>query len=185
MNRGADFVVVCTSTNVALSLDISDKTTIRMDTEKGSVGAVNPSHRRGLYQAQHSQVHGIPTTMLVNISTRYCETLCLNGVFLELQVDTGSDIAIISNEAWKIFGSPKHDTVPFKVSSVSGEIVRLSGAMKWEKSPTEVFMDRNVRTVQEVKLPKRALPYRMSHNQKNDFAVDTPVYACNYRLGPQ
>ncbi|VUZ53699.1 unnamed protein product [Hymenolepis diminuta] len=47
-------------------------------------------------------------------------------------LDTGSDITIVSNEAWKALGCPKIDTVHFKVPSVSGDAVQLSREMKCE-----------------------------------------------------
>ncbi|VUZ53459.1 unnamed protein product [Hymenolepis diminuta] len=44
----------------------------------------------------------------------------------------GSNITIVSDEAWKTLGSPKLDIVPFKVFSASDEAVKLPGAMKSE-----------------------------------------------------
>ncbi|VDL64136.1 unnamed protein product [Hymenolepis diminuta] len=81
-------------------------------------------------QNQHRQAHGIPTTVQVNVSRRRYKTLCIDGTSLDLQVETGSDITIVSNEVWKTLGSSKLDTVPFKVSSASGDAVQLSGVMK-------------------------------------------------------
>ncbi|VDL65121.1 unnamed protein product [Hymenolepis diminuta] len=49
---------------------------------------------------------------------------------LNRMVDTGSDIPIVSREAWKSLGRPKLDKVPFKVSSASGDAMQLSGVMK-------------------------------------------------------
>ncbi|VUZ56041.1 unnamed protein product [Hymenolepis diminuta] len=72
-------------------------------------------HRRGHYQNQHC--HGILATMQVDIH-------------IQLQVDTGSDITIVSNEMWKTLGSQKLYTVPFKVSITSSDAVQLSGVMK-------------------------------------------------------
>ncbi|KAM3180538.1 hypothetical protein ACTXT7_016083 [Hymenolepis weldensis] len=37
---------------------------------------------------------------------------------------------IVSDETWKTLGSSKLDTVPFKVSSASGDAVQLSAGMK-------------------------------------------------------
>ncbi|VUZ45335.1 unnamed protein product [Hymenolepis diminuta] len=62
-------------------------------------------HRRGRYQNQHRQAHG---------------------------VDAGSNITIVSAEAWKSLGSTKLDKVHFKVSSASSDAVQLSGVMKCE-----------------------------------------------------
>ncbi|KAM3182043.1 hypothetical protein ACTXT7_013198 [Hymenolepis weldensis] len=70
--------------------------------------------------------------MQVNVSRRRYETFCINGRHIELQVDTGSDITMVSDEAWKTLGSLKLDTVPF-CNNVSG----LSGPQRsnrWNKS---------------------------------------------------
>ncbi|KAM3181765.1 hypothetical protein ACTXT7_013725 [Hymenolepis weldensis] len=45
----------------------------------------------------------------------------VHGILTTMQIDSGSDITIVSNEAWKTLGSPKLDAVPFKVSSASGD----------------------------------------------------------------
>ncbi|VUZ57330.1 unnamed protein product [Hymenolepis diminuta] len=89
--------------------------------------------RRGLYQAQHRQAHDILTTMQVNVNRRRYETLCINGTFLQLEVDTGPDITIVvSNKVWRTLGSPGLDIVPSKVSTALGDAVQLSEAMKCE-----------------------------------------------------
>ncbi|VUZ44171.1 unnamed protein product [Hymenolepis diminuta] len=51
----------------------------------------------------------------------------------------------------------------------------------WE----EVLMGRKLRTVHEAMLPKETPPNRRRGRQKNDFAVNKPVYARDYRLGRQ
>ncbi|VUZ56321.1 unnamed protein product [Hymenolepis diminuta] len=66
-----------------------------------------------------------------------------NGRHIELQVDTGSDITIVSAEAWKSLGLPKLDKAPFKASSASGDAVQLSGATKCEAT----FKGKSVATV--------------------------------------
>ncbi|VDL59761.1 unnamed protein product [Hymenolepis diminuta] len=88
------------------------------------------SHRRGRFQNQRRQAHGILTTLQVNVSRRRYVTLCINGRHIELQVDTGSDITIVSAEAWKSLGLPKLDKAPFKASRASDDAVQLSGATK-------------------------------------------------------
>ncbi|VUZ49985.1 unnamed protein product, partial [Hymenolepis diminuta] len=64
-------------------------------------------HKRGQHQNQNRQAHDVLTTMQVNI-------------------DTGSDVTIVSREAWKSLGRPKLDRVPFKVSSALVDAVQLS-----------------------------------------------------------
>ncbi|KAM3179978.1 hypothetical protein ACTXT7_017202 [Hymenolepis weldensis] len=44
--------------------------------------------------------------MQVDVSRRSFKTLCINGIFLDLQADTVSDINMVSKEAWKTLGSP-------------------------------------------------------------------------------
>ncbi|VUZ38755.1 unnamed protein product, partial [Hymenolepis diminuta] len=59
--------------------------------------------------------------MEVNVSRRRYETLCINGLHVDLEVDTGSHSAIVSDETWKTLGSHKLDTVPYKVSRAPGD----------------------------------------------------------------
>ncbi|VUZ43742.1 unnamed protein product, partial [Hymenolepis diminuta] len=47
-----------------------------------------------------------------------------------LEVDTGSDGTIVSDEAWKALGGHKLNTFTFKVSRAAGDAVKLSGAMQ-------------------------------------------------------
>ncbi|KAM3172567.1 hypothetical protein ACTXT7_014269, partial [Hymenolepis weldensis] len=54
-----------------------------------------------------------------------------------------------------------------------------------EKSPAEVLMGRKLITVHEAMLPKKTLSDRKRERKKNGFAVNTPVYARDYRLGHQ
>ncbi|VUZ43007.1 unnamed protein product [Hymenolepis diminuta] len=70
--------------------------------------------------------------MQINVRRRCYGTPCINGVFHELQIDTRSDITIVSNKVWKTLGSPKLDIVPFKVSNVLGDAGQLSRAMRCE-----------------------------------------------------
>ncbi|VUZ44288.1 unnamed protein product [Hymenolepis diminuta] len=231
--------------------------------------------------------------MQVDASRRHYEDFCIHGIHIELQVDTGSDTAIISSEAWRTLGSPKLDTIPSKVSSVSSDAEQLSGVRRceatlkgksaatvcyvtdrdidllgldWidtfnvletkiergvqhilaksirntpvsaedirkemrtdavpqqvlkfiqipyyghkrkscgpgymsisrvrstphlaleERFPTEVLMDRKLRTVHEAMLWKKTLPDRKRWSQKNGFAANTPAYARDYRPGRQ
>ncbi|VUZ56015.1 unnamed protein product [Hymenolepis diminuta] len=95
---------------------------ICMDTRRNSARVINDDR---------IQTTG-ETPIKLNIAKRHCETLCINGIFLELQIGTGSEVTIVSDEAWKTLVSPKLDTVPFKVFSAFGDAVQLSGAMKYE-----------------------------------------------------
>ncbi|VUZ42976.1 unnamed protein product [Hymenolepis diminuta] len=63
--------------------------------------------------------------MRINVRGRRYETLCINETYLGSQVDTGSDITIVSNEAWKTLDSPKLGTVSFKVTIASADVVQL------------------------------------------------------------
>ncbi|KAM3177751.1 hypothetical protein ACTXT7_003908, partial [Hymenolepis weldensis] len=54
-----------------------------------------------------------------------------------------------------------------------------------EKFSAEVSMGRKLKTVREAMMPKKTLPDRNRGSQKNGFAVKTPVYARDYRLGRQ
>ncbi|VUZ51173.1 unnamed protein product [Hymenolepis diminuta] len=77
-----------------------------------------------------AEAHGIQTTIQVDVSRHRYEILFINGIFLEFQADTGFDITIVSNEAWKTLSSPKLDTVPFKVYSASGEAIKCKATFK-------------------------------------------------------
>ncbi|VDL62336.1 unnamed protein product [Hymenolepis diminuta] len=70
--------------------------------------------------------------MQVNVSRRRYVTFCIKGKHIKLQVDTGSNITIVSREAWKSLGRPKLDKVPFKVSNASGDAMQLSGVVRCE-----------------------------------------------------
>ncbi|VDL63935.1 unnamed protein product [Hymenolepis diminuta] len=70
--------------------------------------------------------------MQVNVSRRRYETLCINGLHVDLEVETGSDSNIVSDEAWKTLSIRKLDTVPFKVSRALGDAAKLSGAVQYE-----------------------------------------------------
>ncbi|VUZ40638.1 unnamed protein product [Hymenolepis diminuta] len=51
------------------------------------------------------------TPVQVNVSRRRYETLCINELHVDLEIDTDSDSTIVSDEAWKTLGSLKLDTV--------------------------------------------------------------------------
>ncbi|VUZ47880.1 unnamed protein product [Hymenolepis diminuta] len=55
-------------------------------------------YRRGHYQNQHHQTHSILTAIQVNVSGRRYENFCINGIYSELQVGTGSNITGVSSE---------------------------------------------------------------------------------------
>ncbi|VUZ44199.1 unnamed protein product [Hymenolepis diminuta] len=137
-----------------------------------------------------------PSAWQVNVNRRRFETLCINGIFLELQIDTGSDIAIVSNEAWKTFGSPKLDTVLSKVSSGSVDAVTSNiscasakNANKRERTPfAEIpyyVHNQKPRGSGHMSISRETPSNKRRGSQKNGFAVNKQVYARDYRLGHQ
>ncbi|KAM3176773.1 hypothetical protein ACTXT7_005841 [Hymenolepis weldensis] len=129
-DRGIDFVAIFTSIRIVLSLNVSVRTAIRTETRKDSARAINDDRTQATGEAPirlNIAKHTIILTMMqVNVSTRRCETLCINGIFLELQVDTGSDITTGSSKAWKTLGSP----------NALGDAAQLLTAMKCEAAFT-------------------------------------------------
>ncbi|VUZ54266.1 unnamed protein product [Hymenolepis diminuta] len=79
-------------------------------------GCNSCGHKEGMILSEQS----ITT---VNVSRRRNETLCINGLHVDLEFDTGSDSTIVSDEAWKTLGSNKLNTVPFRVSRAAGDEV--------------------------------------------------------------
>ncbi|VDL27253.1 unnamed protein product [Hymenolepis diminuta] len=102
INRGADFVAIFISIKIT---NISVRTAFRTDTRKDSV-------RADLIQAPGEAI------IRSNISKTHAE----------LQVDIGSDIIVVLNEAWKTLGS---------------DAAQLSGAMKCEA----IFKGKTAATV--------------------------------------
>ncbi|VUZ42170.1 unnamed protein product [Hymenolepis diminuta] len=70
--------------------------------------------------------------MEVNVSRRRYETSCINGLHVDLEVCTGSDSTVVSDETWKTLGSHKLDTVPFKVSIAPGDAVQPSATIQYK-----------------------------------------------------
>lgn len=49
----------------------------------------------------------------------------LNGVYVSLQLDTASDISVISVDTWKKLGKPPTRTPSVKAKAASGNLLKL------------------------------------------------------------
>ncbi|VDL64028.1 unnamed protein product [Hymenolepis diminuta] len=84
----------------------------------------------GHHQKQYRRAHSILTTMQINESGRRYETLCINGLHVDLEFDTGPDSTIVSDEARQTLSSHKLDAIPFEVYRAPGDVMKLLGAVQ-------------------------------------------------------
>ncbi|VUZ40619.1 unnamed protein product [Hymenolepis diminuta] len=131
--------------------------------------------------------------MQFNVSRRRYETLCINGLHVDLEVDTDSDNTIVSDESWKTLGSHNEDTVPFKVSRASGDAATSNITCA---SATNASKRQRTTFANILRYGHRRKPHGSGINNPNDlrhsdwstvskksrFAVNTSVDARDYRL---
>lgn len=93
------------------------------------------SKRRG---RKHSMASNVVTVNSCNIQYRQFVPVQLHGKSMQLQLDTASDISIISKQIWQQVGSPKliHPTVSIKTAS--GHNMQLIGEFTCDVTVGEV-----------------------------------------------
>ncbi|XP_062538831.1 uncharacterized protein K02A2.6-like [Armigeres subalbatus] len=87
------------------------------------------SGSRKKQQSHKKYASKIVTVKKVNRSRRYVET-AINGVPVELQLDSGSDITIISKQNWINVGAPKTSPPDCKVQTASGEKLGIAAMFR-------------------------------------------------------
>nr|VZI05682.1 unnamed protein product [Spirometra erinaceieuropaei] len=129
------------STGIALSANIAAKAVIRWDTVMGSANQHQlldasqppPFLFRGTVSGHNASPKPNPSVIPLaafqpNVSDRrkFVDVL-LNGYAVRLQLDTASDITIISERLWQSLGSPKMQQTSQSATSACGGLVQLIG----------------------------------------------------------
>lgn len=89
----------------------------------------NNRNRRRNLNSGPEQVHQV-VEPVNRVSKRKFVTTNINGGKIRLQLDTASDITIISHENWKKLGAPVLQTSDVAPGSASGDKIKLSGSFQ-------------------------------------------------------
>jgi hypothetical protein len=90
--------------------------------------------RTGAAQSKGKQKNNYHATRIVTVnnvtrSRRYVET-AINGVPVEMQLDSGSDITIISNQNWINVGAPRTSPPDCQVQTASGDKLNIEAMFR-------------------------------------------------------
>nr|VZI46296.1 unnamed protein product [Spirometra erinaceieuropaei] len=124
------------STGIALSASIAAKAVIRWDTVMGSANQYQlleasqppPLLIPGTVSGQNASPN--PSPLLNASGRRKFVDVLLNGHVVRLQLDTASDITIISERLWQSLGSPTIQQTSQSAASACGGLVQLIGQLQ-------------------------------------------------------
>ncbi|KAF7234384.1 hypothetical protein EG68_12569 [Paragonimus skrjabini miyazakii] len=108
---------------------------------------VQPSQRRGHFHRRpkfsSSKSKVVTATFKIDgESKRKYVTLCINGVPTRLQLDTASDLTLISRDTWRKFGWPPLLPTHYTARNAYGETLKLAGEVTCEVT----FGDNRIKT---------------------------------------
>ncbi|XP_035900492.1 uncharacterized protein K02A2.6-like [Anopheles stephensi] len=86
------------------------------------------NRNRFRYRSRNANVK-VVTVNKIQAKRKYVDVI-LNGRRLQLQLDTGADITIISRGTWRQIGSPKLDSATVSAKTANGETLKLLGEWK-------------------------------------------------------
>ncbi|CAH8670750.1 unnamed protein product [Schistosoma haematobium] len=83
------------------------------------------------HQYENKYINSVYSTLALSVADkrRYVE-LIVNGVHIRLQLDTASDITLISKRTWYLIGCPKVLPTEHTARNASGDILKLVGMIK-------------------------------------------------------